>query len=77
MTLFNPDRATYLCCDASPIGVAAILMQKNENGIKVPVYYASAKLNDTQRNYSQLHREALSIMFGLDRFYKYIYMEGK
>ena len=31
------------------------------------------KLDAVQRKYSQLHREALAIMFGLERFYKFIF----
>lgn len=72
MALYDPRKDTYLLCDASPIGVAAVLMQVN-NGQERPVYYASAKLDAAQRKYSQLHREALAIMFGLERFYKFIF----
>ena len=59
-------------CDASPIGIAAVLVQKL-GGDEKPVYFASPKLDKTQKRYSQLHREALTIMFELDRFYKFIF----
>ena len=72
MALYDPKKETFLLCDASPIGIAAVLMQKWDDGEK-PVYYASCRLDNTQRRYSQLHREALAIMFGLDRFYKFIF----
>ena len=57
MSLYDSNKNTLLMCDASPIGVAAVLMQECQ-GKEFPVYYASAKLDATQRNYSQLHKEA-------------------
>lgn len=73
LQLYNPKADTYILCDASPIGVAAVLVQKNIKGEEVPVYYASKILNETQKNYAQLHREGLAVMFGLRKFYKYVY----
>lgn len=71
--IFDPSKPTLLLCDASPIGVSAVLMQCEDDGTELPVYYASMSLNDTQRNYAQLHREGLAIIYGLKRFYLYLY----
>lgn len=71
--LFDPCKPTLLMCDASPIGVSAVLMQREEDGIELPVYYSSMILNETQQNYAQLHREGLAIIFGLKRFYEYLF----
>lgn len=73
LQLYNPKAETLILCDASPIGVAAVLVQKNEKNEERPVYYASKILNDTQKRYAQLHREGLAVVFGLKKFYKYIY----
>jgi hypothetical protein len=38
-----------------------------------PIHYASRALTDTERRYSQIEKEMLSIVFGLNRFHTYTY----
>lgn len=73
LKLYNEEAETLILCDASPVGIAAVLVQKDESGTEWPVYYASKALNDTQMRYAQLHREGLAVIFGLKKFYNYIY----
>ncbi|XP_054282540.1 uncharacterized protein K02A2.6-like [Macrosteles quadrilineatus] len=61
-----------LTCDASPRGVAAILSHLID-GQERPIAFASKTLSSSERNYSQLHREALALIFGVKKFHKYIY----
>ena len=49
-----------------------------------PVAYASMTLSSTERNYSQIDKEALAIIFGVKKFHQYllsakftIYMDHK
>ena len=55
----------------SPTGVGAVLMQVEE-GIEKPIAFASKKLSKAESNYSQLDREALSIVFGVKKFEMYL-----
>lgn len=59
-----------IVCDAGPYGVGAIL-NKIEAGIERPIYMVSASLSPAERNYSQLHREALAIVFAFKKFHKF------
>ncbi|GBL81808.1 Uncharacterized protein K02A2.6 [Araneus ventricosus] len=61
-----------LATDASPVGVAAVLSHIIDN-VEKSVAFASRSLTEAERNYSQLDREALAIIFGVFHFINYIY----
>lgn len=70
---FDPAIPVVFECDASQYGVGAILSHKYGNGDERPIAYASRFLNPSEKNYSQIHREALAIIFGITKFYMYLY----
>lgn len=43
------------------------------NGIEKPVMFVSSSLSPAEKNYSQLHREALAIIFALKKLHNYLY----
>lgn len=69
---YDPKLPIILSCDASPYGVGAILSHMID-GEEKPVFMVSSSLSPAEKNYSQLHREALAIIFGIKRFHKYLY----
>ena len=73
MAYYNPSAETHLIVDASPCGLGAILNQKQSIGDFRPVAYASRTLTPTERRYSQTEREALAVLFAIQRFNVYIY----
>ena len=50
-----------------------MLSRKFADGSERPLAYASRSLNSVEENYSQLDREALSIIFGVKWFHIYLY----
>ncbi|XP_059621313.1 uncharacterized protein K02A2.6-like [Phlebotomus argentipes] len=70
---YNPQLPLRLATDASPVGVGACISQLHSDGAEKPVQYASRSLTKTQRNYSQMDREAYGIVFGLKKFYPYLF----
>ncbi|XP_063375565.1 uncharacterized protein K02A2.6-like isoform X1 [Cydia amplana] len=70
---FDPNNHVTLTCDASPRGVAGVLSQPDGQGRERPVAYVSRKLNAAEQNYSQIHREALAIVFSTQKFHQYLY----
>ena len=43
------------------------------NKTERPIAFVSCTLNKSERNYSQLDKEALSIMFGIKKFHQYLF----
>ena len=64
---FDVNAPVTLECDASSTGLGAALFQKNR-----VVGYASRTLNRTERNYAQIEKELLSIVFGCTRFDQFL-----
>lgn len=53
--------------DASPVGVGCVLLQKI-NGEEKPVYFASKKLSAAEKNYSQIDKEGLALVYAVNKF---------
>jgi hypothetical protein len=71
MSYFDPSKETQVFVDASPIGVAAVLMQPDQDGPNI-ICYASRALTAVEQRYSQTEREALAVVFGCEKFHLYI-----
>ncbi|KAH8241903.1 hypothetical protein KR038_004188, partial [Drosophila bunnanda] len=54
------QRHFYIQCDASHVGVGAILFQKNEEDQEQPIAFFSAKMNRHQVNYTVTEKECLA-----------------
>ena len=63
---------TRLTTDASPVGLGAVLEQKQLDGSYKPVWFASRCLSPTERRYSQFEKEALGVMWGVEHFRLYL-----
>ena len=70
---FNPDLPVLLQSDASPYGLGSVISHVLPNGQERPIAYASRTLTSSEKNYAQYEREALSIVFGLTKFHKYLH----
>ena len=49
--------------DTSGVGVGTTILQRNEKGFLQPIAYASRILNKAGRNYPQIERELLGVVF--------------
>ena len=69
LAYFQPSAEvpTAVSCDASPLGLSAILWQKDASGERLPVTCASRTLSDVESRYSQQDSEMLGIVFALTR----------
>ncbi|KAL5510070.1 hypothetical protein EMCRGX_G005543 [Ephydatia muelleri] len=74
-TLVHYDEALplVLMTDASDNGVGAVLLHRLSDGVEKPVGFASRTLMDREKRYSVIDKEALAIIFGVTKFYQYLY----
>ena len=70
---FDPDLQIGISCDASEVGIGAVLFHRYADGAERPIANASKTLTDTQRRYSQIQKEALAVIYGLQKFHQFIY----
>ena len=70
---FDPAVPLRLAGDASAFGVGAVLSHVYPDGTERPIAYGSRTLTPSERNYAQLEKEALSLVFGIRKFHPYLY----
>ena len=69
---YDPKEEIYLAVDASPVGLGAVISHGQGKHEK-PIAFASRTLTDAEKNYSQIDREALAIIYGIKKFHYYLY----
>ncbi len=65
---YDPASPLVLQCDSSDHGLGAALLQNDK-----PVAFASRALTDAERNYAQIEKELLAIVYGTELFHQYTY----
>ena len=73
LTYFNPILPLIVSCDASPVGLGAVLAHKIPSGEEKPIAYASRTLSNSERNYSQIDIESPAIIFAVKHFHFFLY----
>ena len=69
---YNPELPIILSSDASPYGIGSVLSHRLPDGSDKPIAYASRSLSTAEKKYAQLEKEALSLVFGISKFHKYL-----
>ena len=67
LAYYDTDKPLVLEVDASMKGLGAALIQDK------PIAFASKTLTSTQAAYSNIEREALALVHGVERFHTYLY----
>ncbi len=61
---FDHKKPVVVQCDASQHGLGAVLLQDDH-----PIAYASRSLTQGERNYAQIEKELLSVVYAMEKFH--------
>lgn len=68
LRFYDVRKPVTLTVDSSGYAIGACILQDDK-----PVAYAATSLTKTQKNYAQIEKELLAIVFGVEKFHSYIY----
>ncbi|KAK7107438.1 hypothetical protein V1264_015748 [Littorina saxatilis] len=68
LAFFDPEKELVIQVDSSKDGLGAAILQDGR-----PLEYASRALSPAEKNWAQIEKETLSLVFGLERFDQYTF----
>lgn len=69
---YSRDDVTELFVDASPYGLGAVLVQYDDSARARVIACASKALSETEQKYPHTQKEALAIVWGVEKFSTYL-----
>ena len=69
---FDPRKPIVVASDSSSYGIGAVLYHKVEDQ-EMPVCFVSRTLTSAERNYGQVEKEALAMVYAMKQFHNYLW----
>ena len=73
LKFYDPTKSVEIHTDASEFSIGAVLIQADENNHKRPVAYISRSLSQREQNYGPTEREALALVWSIEKLQIYLY----
>lgn len=73
MVHYNCDCEIIVASDASPYDISTVLSHKLPDESKKPIKFASRTLNESEKKYAQIDKEALALVFSVKYFHQFVY----
>ena len=73
LTHFDPEMNIVIAADASDYGVSAVISHQFAGGQEKAIAHAGRALTKAEKNYGQIEKEALALVFAVRKFHRFVY----
>lgn len=73
LTHYDPSLLLKLAADASQYGLGAVISHILSSREERPIAFTSRSLSQSEKNYSQIDKEALALIYGVRKFHNYLF----
>ncbi|PIO54177.1 hypothetical protein TELCIR_24465 [Teladorsagia circumcincta] len=73
LTHYDPTKEIVIAADASEHGIGAVISHRFSDGKEKAIHHACRSLTAAEKNYGQVEKGALAVVFALRMFHRYIY----
>ena len=70
---YDPSKLSVVSCDRFLYGIGTVISHTMPDGSERPIAYALRTLSAAERNYAQLEKEGLVVVFAIRKFHQYLY----
>ena len=70
---YDLTKLLSMSVDASPYEIGVVLSHVMEDGAEKLIAFASRSLSAAEENYAQIEKEGLAIIYGVNKFFMYLY----